>query len=91
MVSPLVADVSNIYNVLLAFLIFIQKFSSSIKEMAINTDLSTESLDTEQKEILDQESQLQILYSITSRLLVTLPRKISKDRAEIPMNIHVFQ
>ena len=45
--------------------------------MAINTDLSTESLDTEQKEILDQESQLQILYSITSRLLVTLPRKIS--------------
>jgi len=75
-VSPLVADVSNIYNVLLAFLIFIQKFSSSIKEMAINTDLSTESLDTEQKEILDQESQLQILYSITSRLLVTLPRKI---------------
>ena len=50
--------------------------------MAINTDLSTESLDTEQKEILDQESQLQILYSITSRLLVTLPRKISKNLQE---------
>ena len=59
--------------------------------MAINTDLSTESLDTEQKEILDQESQLQILYSITSRLLVTLPRKISKYWAKILMNIHVFQ
>ena len=61
--------------------------------MAINTDLSTESLDTEQKEILDQESQLQILYSITSRLLVTLPRKISKYwvNIEIQMNIHVFQ
>ena len=59
--------------------------------MAINTDLSTESLDTEQKEILDQESQLQILYSITSRLLVTLPRKISKYCKKILMNIHVFQ
>ena len=59
--------------------------------MAINTDLSTESLDTEQKEILDQESQLQILYSITSRLLVTLPRKISKNLRKILMNIHVFQ
>ena len=62
--------------------------------MAINTDLSTESLDTEQKEILDQESQLQILYSITSRLLVTLPRKISKNLRKFKknlINIHVFQ
>ena len=41
-------------------------------------DPKQEAITSEDKDLIDAESQLQILHSVTSRMLLNLPKRISK-------------
>ena len=41
-------------------------------------DPKHEAITSEDKNLIDAESQLQILHSVTSRMLLNLPKRISK-------------
>jgi len=79
--APLLADLSNVFNVLIAYLSFVRQFARLLvdDDMDINNrlDPKQEKITSEDKDLIDAESQMQILHSVTSRILLNLPKKIS--------------
>ena len=97
--SPLLADLSNVLSVLIAYLgsseipsdiqltsgfilDFIKKYGRLLVPDSVDVtnrvDPKHEAIISDDKDLIDAESQLQILHSVTSRMLLNLPKKISK-------------